>query len=161
MALPKSLLVAIDETEATQRTLDYVGALVSGREALAIHLAHVVGPPPEGLRAKPGAPGSEELLERQAAWMAEARDNARPLFDTARSGLERSGVAPACIEVTVIESMEVGEVAAAILQAARDLGCDTIVVGREAVSWVPQFFYPHVGEKVVKGATGLAVWVVG
>ncbi len=155
------VLVAVDDSEASERALTYTGGLLAGRDGARIYPVHVLGPLPPELLGSEGEAISDDRRNRQAAWMAEARSDAKPLLDKACRLLEGSGVRAGAIEPRTVECTKDDAVADTIVEAARASGCGTIVVGRESVSWAPQLFYRHIGETVVKEAADLAVWIVG
>jgi hypothetical protein len=49
---------------------------------------------------------------------------------------------------------------ASILMAARAHECSTVVVGREAFSWLKELFQAHVADKLIPQAGDLTLWIV-
>jgi K+-sensing histidine kinase KdpD len=46
------------------------------------------------------------------------------------------------------------------LTAARAHECSTVVVGREAFSWLKELFQAHVADKLIPQAGDLTLWIV-
>lgn len=152
------VMVAVDDSAGSERALDYAGALLGNVPHARLCLLHVLGPLPAELAST--EPPSDDQRDAQAAWMMEAREGARPLLERAKQALLGAGIGGDAVESHTVDSPE-GDLAKAILAAAREARCDTIVVGRDAISWAPQLFHRHVGEDVVHEGRGVAVWVVG
>jgi nucleotide-binding universal stress UspA family protein len=158
---PVRVLVAVEASQASDQALEYAGAVLAGVPGVQVHPVHVVGPLPPDLRSGPGERVSDERRNAQAVWMTAARDEAKGVLERAAQRLRGAGIDAAAISPRVAELPSGTDVAACILEAARDLECDTIVVGREAISWVPSLLHPHVAERVARRATHAAVWIVG
>ncbi len=152
------IMVAVDDSVASERAVGYAGALLGDVPRVRLCLLHVLGPLPAELAIS--EPPSADQRDAQAAWMMEAREAALPLLERARQALLGAGIGEDAVESHTVDSPE-GDLASAILEAAREARCDTIVVGRDAISWAPQLFHRHVGENVVHEGRGVAVWVVG
>jgi len=153
------VLVAVDASPASDRAVEYTGRVLGTLEGVQLYLVHVVGPLPDGVRAAPGETLTNTRRDEQAAWMATAREDARGVLERAAQRLRSAGIDERAISLRTAELAN-GTVATCVLEAARDLDCDTIVVGREAITWVPNLLHPHIGERVVREATHAAVWIV-
>jgi nucleotide-binding universal stress UspA family protein len=158
---PFHVVVAIDDSEASERALAYAGSVLRNADGVMIYPLHVLGPVPPELGGASGATPTESQRDIQAAWMTAARADARPLLERARSALENCGIPADAIKPRTTEVSSGDDVAEAIVIGARSLGCGTVVVGRDSISWVPQLFYRHIAETVARDAGGMAVWIVG
>jgi K+-sensing histidine kinase KdpD len=47
-----------------------------------------------------------------------------------------------------------------ILEAAREEGCGTVIVGYAAFPWLTDLVRQHLAEALLRKAEGLAIWVV-
>jgi len=166
MSETRSILVAVDESDATGAALQRVAAGHAGDSA-SIRLFHVVGPVPPALLEFGGADTPEEeeraeaeLTAEESKWFAEKRADARPMLKQARDTLVAGGIAVDRITVHVAESLPEDRLAHLILEDARESGCDTIVVGHTAYGWLAKHFHAHVAEDLKKHAKGLQIVVV-
>ncbi|UCB49299.1 MAG: universal stress protein [Deltaproteobacteria bacterium] len=135
---PGAVLLALDGSENSLRTVDYVGAMLGGSH-FEVGLIHVVR-------------GGKE------AYLMEAQERMAAVFVKAKSRLMRSGFESNQINNKMI--MSVASRASAIVEEAKLGGYGTIVVGRRGLSKVQDFFMGRVSNKVVQLAKGEAVWVV-
>ena len=160
-------LVAIDETEASMRAVDYLARMVAGRPDAEIRLLHVLPPLPPALLETGGAPDEEsqtriesEQEEEQRQWIARATAAAEPLFDRARTRLEEAGVSAGAVVAQALDAIPEDRLPARILDAARQAGCETVVMGRRARSGLARLLAQPASEAVVKQGRGLAIWIV-
>lgn len=162
------ILLAVDDSEASERAVRYV-ADVLGRLADAhVHLFHVLPPIPPGLLEFGGAEDpkaerqlSEKLKQAQAEWIERAKAESEPVMEKARALLSRAGIAPGRVSAEFGPSIHRPDVPREIVEVAQRARCDTIVVGRTSLSWLKEQMGQHVGEALVKKAQGLTLWVVG
>ena len=161
------LLVAIDDSDASQRAVAYVGDTIDGHAGFSIYLFHVLPPFPPELLEFGGSenPQEEEALtqqlrEDQAKWIAQAKEAARPLFENAKAVLQQHHVAPHKIHCETSASVHRPNVVRALLEAAHDYHCRTIVVGRNAFPSFQEMFHAHIGEELVQKSQGFTIWVV-
>lgn len=158
---PERVLIAVERSTASEEAVEYAAAALARLPAVQVYVVHVVGPLPPDLRSRPGETPTDEGRDAQAAWMATAREEAKALLADVEQRLRTAGMAPGTVAARVAELGAGDDVASCLLASARELECDTVVLGREAISWVPHFVYPHVAEAVVRAAKGITVWVVG
>ena len=161
------ILVAVDDSPAAGRTLQYVARVVGGRERFRVHLLHLLPPLPPGVLEHPGAEDpadearlEEELAKRRAEALDKLRHEAEPLFESARSVLEGAGFASQAISTECRESVDHIEVARDCLESANEHGCGTIAIGREALSHFKELIHRHVAEELVKHGAEHTIWVV-
>jgi nucleotide-binding universal stress UspA family protein len=163
----QKLLVALDEHSISTELCNYIGKIISGKQDLEICLLHMLPPPPPQLREFRGSedPEVEEQLDREMdavsqRWTREAENAARPVFDNAISILTRAGVPPNSIRRIVRQLVNHEDLADEILKAAEENACQTIVVGRSSFPWFKETVHRHLADRLVRKATGVAIWVV-
>jgi nucleotide-binding universal stress UspA family protein len=161
-----AILIAVDDSPAALKTLEYVAKMTAGREDFRVLLLHLLPLMPPDLLEHGGAedPLRERELERelraaQTRWIQDREREAEPVFDRAREILEKS-IAPERIETECRASVDRIEVARDCVEAARERGCDTIAIGREALPWHRELVRKHMCDELVRHADGLTVWVV-
>jgi nucleotide-binding universal stress UspA family protein len=158
------ILVAVDESENSNRAVKYVGSLLREAPKTAVTLFHVLKPMPRGLLEHGGSENpaaesqlSEQLRRDQDAWIREEAERECPFlmkaFETlTQSGFDRSRVA-----------LRIGhedDIARNILEEARNGKHETIVVGRHGSSGIKRLFGGGVTDQLLREAKGFAIWVV-
>jgi nucleotide-binding universal stress UspA family protein len=166
MSETRSILVAVDDSDATKAALARVAA-GHAADGATVRLFHVVGPVPPALLEFGGAdtPAEEERMERlyevaESEWFSKARHAALPLLEAARDTLVAAGIAAARISIHVAESLPEDRLAHLILDDAREAGCDVVVVGHTAYGWLTKHFHADVAHELQKHADGLEIVVV-
>ena len=158
------ILVAVDESENSNRAVKYVGSLLRETSDTAVTLFHVLKPMPRGLLEHGGSENpaaeaqlSEQLRRDQEAWIRQEAERECPFlikaFETlTQSGFDRSRVA-----------LRIGhedDIARNILEEARNGKHETIVVGRHGTSRAKRLFGGGVTDQLLRDAKGFAIWVV-
>jgi nucleotide-binding universal stress UspA family protein len=163
----KKILVAVDDSAASDRAVGYVGQMTGGNKEFQILLFHVPAPMLPRLLEFGGAedPRQEqraetELRKAQAAWVEKIEKAAQPIFARAKSILRQAQVPEEAVNTQLLTPPAEEDLDTSILEAARANGCGTIVVGRESFSWMQELFQTHVAEKLLRQAQHLAVWIV-
>jgi len=160
------LLVIVDESEALQHTLHYVGVVVGKRKGFRICLGYMLPSLPTELLEFGGAEDpmkeeklGKELKKEQKQWLAVARRRARDVLRGAQSVLERTGV-PAGVQQTTVRHLPEGrDLADEIVEMAAAHRCHTIVIGRHHVSRFRELFGGDLAEQLVRRVHGPTVWV--
>jgi len=135
---PGRILLALDGSENSMRTVDYVGKLLGG-SPLDLCLINVVR-------------GDEtEFVKR-------VKREIGSVFEQAKRQLIRSGFNGTQITTKIITGAQ--SRAKTIVEEAKRGGYGTIVVGRRGLSKVQEFFMGRVSNKVVQLAKREAVWIV-
>ncbi|MGC2061905.1 MAG: universal stress protein [Thermodesulfovibrionales bacterium] len=157
----KKILVAIDGSEGALRAVEYVGSQFSGMADLQITLLHVLPYPPAPLWDDGHIPDKGEKAERDKAidrWLLNQRTKAEAIFSKAVETLIGGKIAPdQILQKTISDSTDV---AASLLEQARDGGYQTLVVGRRGLSPVSRVFMGSVTTKIISHGSGIAVCVV-
>jgi nucleotide-binding universal stress UspA family protein len=150
------ILLAVDDSPGTWKAVNYVEDWLS-REEIAVHIFHALEPVPPALREFPGSenPHEETILEaqlkqKQKAWREKAKKAAEPVIKEIRLILEQAGAMPDQISSHCSALMHREDLPDEILKAARESGCDAIVVGRNCFPWVKEVFTDHLDEELKK-----------
>jgi nucleotide-binding universal stress UspA family protein len=167
MSMPRNILIAVDDSEASDRAVAYVGDIIGGREGYHVWLLHILPPLPPSLLEVGGSenPDVEQREEmsihaQQAAWLAQAEDTAWPTLERARSRLRQANIPAQAIETQYVVSINGQAMVTDILDAAKTNQCGTVVVGREAFHGLQALFAHHVGDDLIAKGRGVAVWIV-
>jgi K+-sensing histidine kinase KdpD len=129
------ILLAVDDTEASARAVEYVAEVIGGRPDSFVHLIHVLQ-------------GEEEVA------------GARDLLEALRAQLVASGIADDHVDAGTLSVPAKDDLVEGLLEAARDQECSTIAVGRSSLKWFREAFHDHHADELVKRARGFTVWVV-
>jgi nucleotide-binding universal stress UspA family protein len=167
MPVNKNILVAVDDSEASDRAVSYVAQMVDGRSEFHILLFHVPASMPPQLLEFGGAevPAREERAEAElstarASWVEEVAKAAQPIFARAKIRLREARIAEGDVETLLFTPSAEQSLEASILTAARAHECGTVVVGREAFPWLKELFQTHVADKLIRQADDLTLWIV-
>jgi nucleotide-binding universal stress UspA family protein len=161
------VLLAVDDSPASWKAVNHVADLVRKQKEVAIHIFHAIDPLPAGLQEFRGAedPHEEKILEnelkqKQEAWRQKAKSAAEPVIKKARLTLEQAGAVPEQISSQNSDLMHREDLPDEILKAARESGCDTIVVGRNSFPWVEELLTDHVGEEIQEKTNRISISVI-
>lgn len=167
MVKDKTLLVGVDGSDSSIRSVSYVAEMVGARENFHIVLFHVLPSTPPELLEFGGAedPGIEQTLDEtlkkeQAEWIENAKKTAEPMMENAKTILYQAGVLPAMITAMFSSSIHRPDIVRELIEGAHKHDCGTIVVGRESYTSFKEMFHHHVGEELAHQARGLAIWVI-
>jgi nucleotide-binding universal stress UspA family protein len=130
------ILIALDGSDSSMRTVDYVGETLSGSD-YSITLVHVI-------------------RSDDQAFLRKAEERITPVFAMATSHLKSWGFSASQLDTHIIT----GAVsrAASIVEKAQQEGYCTIVVGRKGISKPRDFFIGRVSNKIVHLARQQVVW---
>lgn len=134
----KKVLVAMDGSDTSIRTVDYLGETLRDCDC-EVTIVHVI-----------------RTEERD--FVEKAEERIAPFFSMAKSHLESWGFGPRQVSTKVITGAvsRAGE----IVREAKDGGYSTIVIGRRGLSKAREYFMGRVSNKVIQLATEQVVWVV-
>jgi nucleotide-binding universal stress UspA family protein len=163
----KKILIAVDDTEATEQALAYVGQMIAGRQDVQVLLVHMPAPIPPKLLEFGGTedPEQERRLEArltatQAAWVEKISRAAEPVLARGRALLHRFDVPDDAVATQIITPLPEQDLTTSLLDIARSQACGTVVVGRTAFSWLQELLQQHVADKLLQEGQGLTIWVV-
>jgi nucleotide-binding universal stress UspA family protein len=167
MLANKNILVAVEDSEASDRAVSYVAQMVEGRREFQIVLFHRPALMPPQLLESGGAENptraqraEAELRATRAAWVEEVTRAAQPIFARAKTRLREAYIAEEAVKTQLAVPPAEHSLEASILEAARAYDCRTVVVGREAFSWLKELFQAHVADKLIQQADDLTFWIV-
>lgn len=162
-----SLLLVIDGSRAARRAVAYVGRMIGRRPGFRLCLAPVLPPLPPRLLEFRGAenPREEkrldsELKHKQERWMAKPKQKAERELAGATTTLKEASVPHTAITTAFLQPLDGERVSDRILEMARAQHCDTIVIGREPVSWFRELIGGDLAETLVQQGHGFTIWVV-
>src|SRR5215467_214650 len=164
----KTILVALDDSEASQRVLSYTAEQAKASEGLHVLLCHVLPAMPPSLLESRGAedPDEERRVEaaqrkEQVRWTAEQTRAGERLLENSHRRLQTLGVPTKRIRTKIVEAADVhGRLADTILATARAEHCDMIIVGRHAFSALREVLHTHLADVLQADAGGLEVRIV-
>lgn len=153
------LLVVVDESPATKRTLVYVARIACRGRGFRVCLAHALpAPPPELVELR----GTEEdrLRAYKLRWISVVEMAERRALKHANAVLRRGGVADEAIEAHYCDLVDPSRATEEILRLARARKCDTVVIGRDSLSWLGELIHGDPAEELVRRGKGFTIWVV-
>jgi nucleotide-binding universal stress UspA family protein len=161
------ILVAIDDSAASRRAVNYVATFVRRRRGFRLCLVHVLSPLPAGLLEHEGSenPQKEAQLEaqlktEQERWISDAKRAAQKGLSRASAILRNAGVPARNVQALFCEPAEGRACAEDILQMARECKCQTVVAGRQSVSWFHELFSHDLAEELMRCGKDFSVWLV-
>jgi nucleotide-binding universal stress UspA family protein len=164
---PECLLVMVDESPGTKRSLAYVAKMIGRLRGFHVYLLHLLPPLQPELLEFGGAEDPrkekelvEELRRDQQAWIAAARDSAKPALDYALKALREAGLSSGDIELAFSDPMDGRESAVTVLDHARAKECHTIVLGHESHFWFRKLTGGHLAEHLLRHSSEITLWVV-
>ena len=146
--MPERILMAIDDTPASQAAVDYAATLMSSTKGIHLHLVHVE---PLGMR---------HLNPEDKAYR-EAQERSRVLLDRMSERLVAAGVDPELVDTGFLAIPSETPLQEALLGTARDQECTTIALGRNALPWYKESLHAHPVDDLVHNPHGFSIWVVG
>ncbi len=155
------MLVAIDGSQCSMRAVDYAGRQFSGNRDLRVTLLHVLPYPPAPFWDDGHILSEQEKAARNSViekWLVNQRAKLEPLFKEAVELLIGQGIGPEQIEKKSISDST--DVAASILEEARDGGYQTLILGRCGLSASKRFLMGSVTTKIVNNGSGIAICIV-
>ncbi|MCG6659468.1 universal stress protein [Halomonas campisalis] len=138
-----AILVPIDGSTHAEKALA-VAAQMAMASSAAIHLLHVTEYP-DDIGILMGASKGPLTEERREKLAAENREKSRRVLDQARQAVDLSGL-------EVKELIREGRPARAILQEAKEVGADVIVMGSRGMSDLKGMVVGSVSHRVSHGA---------
>jgi nucleotide-binding universal stress UspA family protein len=161
------LLVVLDESPASRRTVVYLGKMVGRRRGLRLCLVRVLPPLPSRLVERGGSenPRRERrrhapLTARQQRWLQVAKRTAQQTFARAKAALRKAGVPAKALDVQFFGALDGSSPADRILELARASHCQTVVVGRASGSWLRDLLRGDLASDLVRRGEGFTIWVV-
>ncbi len=159
----RKILVAIDGSEGSLKTLDYVAKQFVGVRDLQITLFHVLlGEPPQfwddgHLLTEEERKARRAVIEK---WITNQKTRLEPIFEKATEILMQGGISRDQIS-TKFTSESIDVIPQCILAEAKSGAYQTLVIGRCGRSRTMHFLLGSIASQVVNAAEGVSVCVVG
>jgi len=161
------LLVVVDETESSNRVLDYLSSLFAKQRNPHFSLTYLLPRLPAGLLESGGAeaPAAEERVEaslrlEQERWMGTLDSTSDDVLSQSVARLRQAGIRSESIDTCPSSPQDNRSAADEVLVIAESHACRTIVVGRAAHSWFHGLAGDQLAERLVRDAKGFAIWVI-
>jgi nucleotide-binding universal stress UspA family protein len=149
----KPVIIAIDNSENALRAVDRAAFMLSGTDC-PVTLFYSK----RNLLRFFSSEAVEPVSELESMWQSAAGREIAPYMEKANEMLLKAGVDESKISIRIVDG---GRSAAAdILNAARQLGCGTIVMGRLGASNVKDYTMGSVPRKVLQDCKDTALWLV-
>jgi nucleotide-binding universal stress UspA family protein len=158
---PEGILVALDGSERSRRTVEYVASRFSLKD-VRVALFYVLPAVPPQFWDDGHILSPAEKEERQKVidrWIANRKSVLAPLLEEARRVLVEKGADPSLITTTMRSDMV--SVDEAILEEAASGGYGTVVLGRHGAGHKGRHLGGNVATTVLHKAEGLTVCIVG
>ena len=147
------ILIALDGSRGSMRAVNFTGdALATG--VCEIMLCHVIRP----LSLHALKPKDLLISKHEADWIASNQRKILPVIIEATNRLMKTGHSGDRISKEILTYKQ--SRAAAIVEAAADGGCDTIVLGRRGFTSLDNFSMGRVSRKILNFAHRPALWLV-
>jgi nucleotide-binding universal stress UspA family protein len=169
MDASKRILIAMDDSDASNRAVAYTARMIGGKKGFRIRLFHVLAPLPPKLmefesaeEPKRDRRGDAKREEAHAQWIVQGKKAAQPVFARAKSILRKARIPAHAVETELFTPGTDKDLATHILEGARVSQCNTIVVGRASFFGLREILrqHVHVADELIQKAQGLSVWVV-
>ena len=155
------MLIALNESKSSMKAVEYAAEQFSATKDLQITLVHVLPNLPAIFWDEGHILNDEEKRDRKKVvdkWLADRLVKMEPLFRKATETLVARGLSAGSISrKTISDSLDE---AGSILEAAKDGGFTTIVLGRHSSGNGSGHLIGRVSNKVMSHGAGLTVIVV-
>ena len=147
-------IVALDGSEGSMKSVDFLGSLLGGRHDFEVTLFHAMR-----RLGYPTITSSQNniLAEVEKEIWDEDRKVIEPTMEDAKSRLVEKGFKPDKVKTKIVTG--VASRAGALLEEAYSNKIGSIFVGRTGVSQVEEFNIGRVTNKVIHRAENMAVWI--
>jgi len=156
----KKILIAIDDSPNTFKAVEYVAHQFSGSDDLELGLVHVLPNLPAIFWDEGHILSEEEKKDRKKVvdkWVAERKARMEPVFKKAIDALAGKGIKPQQVKTKSISDST--DVAASLLEEAKDGGFQTLVVGRRGGSG-KNLLIGSVTSRIISLGSGVAITIV-
>jgi nucleotide-binding universal stress UspA family protein len=158
------ILIAVDDSEHSERALRYVGTLLRDSREAHVTLFHVLKPMPRELLEHGGSEDpkvevrlAEELRKNQEDWVRTESVMEYPVLVNALEVVGKTGFP---LDRVTLKFGHEDNIVHTILDEARNGGFGTIVVGRHGTTGIKRFFGGDVTDQLLRNASGFSLWVV-
>lgn len=158
------ILVAVDDSEHSERALRYVGTLLRDTRDAHITLFHVLKPMPRELLEHGGSEDpavevrlAEGLRKDQEDWVRAESAIEYPILLKALEVFGKTGFP---LDRVTLKFGHEDNIAQNVLDEARNGRFGTIVISRHGVPGGKRFFGSGVADQLLRDASGFTLWVV-
>lgn len=155
----KKMLIALDDSTAAMRAVEYAGQQFGGNGDIEVGLVHVLPNLPAIFWDEGHILSEEEKKDRKKVvdkWISDRKMKMEPVFRKASEVLTKNGIKAGQVRTKSLSDST--DVALSILEEARDAGYQTIIVGR--CDRPTKHLLGSVSGKIVNLGVGVAVTVV-
>ena len=161
----KRILVAVDGSATSRRTLAYVAAIAGGCPGLKVGLVHLELPPRMLEWGGTEDPEKEDRISSERAEAYQETENAaiekgQAVLQRLQGILAERGIDMTARLVQFEEPLDPKTITTHLLKIAAEQDYGTVVVGWHSFSGLRRLFRHHVGEELVRMAKGVTIWVV-
>ena len=146
----RHLLVAVDASENSKRTVMYVADFFGGSQNVFLTILSIIPEPSEDYFASG---------EQREKWIADQQAEMTRVLDGYKNILLDGGFLESQIDVRLIirQCTSIGD---AIIEEQEKLHCCIVVVGRRGISHNEEFIFGSTSNRILHHATNCAVMVV-
>lgn len=157
------ILVAIDGSENSKRTIDYVAAIIKGCQWFTVKLLYIERSPDRDFFANDDLWKEACVRQRQAL---------HDFLSESKQLLIQRGVEPERVQTDYVESCNSPlsgntdycsrgtSIAQDILHVVKEEGFGTVAIGRRGVSKAEEFMFGSVSNKILHSGRDFTIWVV-
>ena len=142
-------LLAVDDTPASQRELQYIADMLQHREDIKLYLLHVFPDPPPDYYAQGGT-----LTDYTQEYTKQASEIFKHSITTLSQKIDFQHIHTKSV---MAEGRPLSTV---ILDKQKEYQCNTVVLGRRGISKEEEFLLGSVSNAVVRGSHNFAVWII-
>lgn len=142
-------LLAVDDTPASQRELQYVADMLQNREDIKLYLLHVFPDPPPDYYSQGGT---------ISGYIQEHKEQAAEIFKHSITTLSKKIDFQHITTKTVLA--EGRPLSRVILDKQKEYQCNTVVLGKRGISKEEEFLFGSVSNTVVRFSHNFAVWII-
>jgi len=165
MQTNKRILVAVDGSAASRRTVAYVATMVGAGSGFHVGLLHLELPPRMLEWGGSEDPKIEDEVSRQRAEIyheleEEVLEGGQKLLQKLQQPFTERKVDVVSQLVQFEEPLDPEHISRHILKTAQERHYGTVVVGWHSFSGLRRLFGHHVGEELIITGSGVTLWVV-
>lgn len=158
-SMDKKILLALDGSIHSERSVAYVGRLFGKDSKMWATLLHVLPPLPPILTERKEGYGDWQMLSAKAEKLQNVRKHkAQAIMDKGKAMLLKTGVSEKAITTQIVER-KIG-VARDIIHEAERGNYDAVVIGRRGLSKIESAIMGSISTKIVEALQTRPVWVI-
>jgi nucleotide-binding universal stress UspA family protein len=146
----RRFLIAVDDSENSRRSVRYAADLLRDLSRVEILLLHIAPEPDDDFF---------HSADRKIEWMDDYESRVNRMLLKCREMLIHRGIKAEHIQVGC-RSMAFSSVAESIMEAGREFGSGTIIIGRRGISQSEEFLFGSTSSRIVQHARNCTVWLV-